>query len=105
MGWNLGHVSNDQRYAFSLRLFLTALIATGSTVIYPAGIPWPQLTGAEFTVKAFFQGALVTTALALYGRAVVILGASGGAVFGISVPGLSALFAVPVFVEWPTASS
>jgi drug/metabolite transporter (DMT)-like permease len=61
---------------------------------------------AELTFQAFFQGILVTiVALALYGHAVAILGASDGAAFGALVPALSALFAIPLLAEWPTESS
>ena len=90
----------------------TALVATGSLVLYLPiylalyGARLAQLTVAEFTVQAFFQGVLVTiVALVLYGRAVTILGASDAAAFGALVPALSALFAIPVLAEWPTASS
>jgi hypothetical protein len=49
-----------------------------------------------------FQGDLVTiVSLFLYGRAVAILGASGGAVFGALVPALSARVAIPLLDEWP----
>ena len=37
----------------------------------------------------------------LYGRAVAILGASGGVAFGALVPALSALLAIPRLDEWP----
>ena len=43
-------------------------------------------------------------ALVLYGRAVIILGASSGAAFGALVPALSALFAMPLLGEWPGAT-
>jgi drug/metabolite transporter (DMT)-like permease len=93
-------------------LHATALVATGSLVIYLPiylalyGARLAQLTLVEFTVQAFFQGVLVTTvALVLYGRAIVILGASGGAAFGALVPALSALFAIPLLAEWPKESS
>jgi drug/metabolite transporter (DMT)-like permease len=93
-------------------LHATALVATGSLAIYLPiylalyGTRLAQLTAAEFTVQAFFQGVLVTiVALVLYGRTIAILGASDGAAFGALVPALSALFAIPVLAEWPTASS
>jgi drug/metabolite transporter (DMT)-like permease len=92
-------------------LHATALVATGSLVIYLPmylalfGLHLAQLTAAESIVQAFFQGLLVTiVALVLYGRAVAILGASDGAAFGALVPALSAFFAIPVLAEWPTAS-
>ena len=39
----------------------------------------------------------------LYGRAIVILGASVGAAFGARVPVL-ALFAIPLLGEWPSGA-
>ena len=76
-------------------LHATALVATGSLVIYLPiylalyGTRLAQLSATEFIVQAFFQGVLVTiVALVLYGRAVAILGASDGAAFGALVPAL-----------------
>ena len=63
------------------------------------------LPPAELAVQTIFQGILVTiVSLILYGRAVDILGAPRGAAFGALVPALSALFAMPLLGEWPTAS-
>jgi drug/metabolite transporter (DMT)-like permease len=90
-------------------LHAAALVATGSLVIYLpiylavagthlAAVPLPDLT-----VQAIFQGVLVTiVSIVLYGRAIVILGASGGAALGALVPALSALFAIPLLGEWPS---
>jgi drug/metabolite transporter (DMT)-like permease len=90
-------------------LHAAALVSTGSLVIYlPVylalhGARFAHLTLAEFAIQAFFQGVLVTiVSLVLYGRAVDVLGASGGAAFGSLVPALSALFAIPFLAEWPT---
>ena len=44
---------------------------------------------------------MTIVSLLLYGRAVAILGASGGAAFGALVPALSALLAIPLLDEWP----
>ena len=89
-------------------LHAAALVSTGSLVIYLPiyltlyGIRLSQLPLAEFIGQAIFQGVLVTiVSLLLYGRAVAILGASGGAAFGSLVPALSALFAIPLLGEWP----
>jgi drug/metabolite transporter (DMT)-like permease len=61
-----------------------------------------RLPLADITVQALFQGVVVTiVSLLLYGRAVAILGASGGSAFGALVPALSALFAIPLLGEWP----
>jgi drug/metabolite transporter (DMT)-like permease len=85
-----------------------ALVSTGSVVIYTPlyfalrGTRLVQVPLADVAVQLFFQGVVVSIlALVLYGRAVVILGASGGSSFGALVPALSALFAIPVLGEWP----
>ena len=89
-------------------LHAAALVSTGSLVIYLPiyltlyGTRLSQLPLAEFIGQAIFQGVLVTiVSLLLYGRAVAILGASGGAAFGSLVPALSALLAIPLLGEWP----
>ena len=62
-----------------------------------------QLPLADVAPQIFFQGVVVSiVSLVLYGRAVVILGASGGSAFGALVPALSALLAVPLVREWPS---
>jgi drug/metabolite transporter (DMT)-like permease len=90
-------------------LHAAALVSTGSLVIYlPVylvffGPRLAQLPLADIAVQALFQGVVVTIlALLLYGRAVAILGASGGSAFGALVPALSALLAMPLLGEWPT---
>jgi drug/metabolite transporter (DMT)-like permease len=90
-------------------LHAAALVATGSLVIYlPVyltffGTRLAQLPLADFAVQALFQGVVVTiVSLLLYGRAVALLGASGGSAFGALVPVLSALFAIPLLGEWPS---
>jgi drug/metabolite transporter (DMT)-like permease len=89
-------------------LHAAALVSTGSLVIYLPiylaffGTRLAQLPLADIAVQALFQGVVVTiVSLLLYGRAVVILGASGGSAFGALVPALSALFAIPLLGEWP----
>jgi hypothetical protein len=88
-------------------LHAAALVSTGSLVIYLPiylamyGRRLAQIPLADITVQAMFQGVLVTiVSLLLYGRAVAILGASGGASFGALVPALSALIAIPLLREW-----
>jgi drug/metabolite transporter (DMT)-like permease len=88
-----------------------ALVSSGSVIMYAplyialrgfhlAGVPLTDLT-----VQVIFQGIVVTiVSLVLYGRAVLILGASGSSAFGALVPALSALLAIPLLGEWPTAS-
>jgi drug/metabolite transporter (DMT)-like permease len=92
-------------------LHATALVSTGSALLYVP--PYLALRGTglalvpatDLATHALFQGVLVTiVSLVLYGRAVAILGASGGAAFGALVPGLSALIAIPLLGEWPGAA-
>jgi drug/metabolite transporter (DMT)-like permease len=90
-------------------LHAVALVSTGSLVIYLpiylacCGTRLAQMPLAEIAVQAIFQGVLVTiVSLLLYGRAVAILGASGGAAFGALVPALSGLFAIPFLGERPS---
>ena len=92
-------------------LHAAALVATGSLVIYLPiyvvlyGARLAQIPFADLAVQALFQGILVTiVSIVLYGRAVVILGASAGAAFGALVPALSALLAIPLLGEWPQAT-
>jgi drug/metabolite transporter (DMT)-like permease len=86
-----------------------ALVSTGSLVIYAPiyfalhGTRLAQVPITDVAVQIFFQGVVVSIAsLVLYGRAVVILGASGGSALGALVPALSALLAIPLVGEWPT---
>jgi drug/metabolite transporter (DMT)-like permease len=90
-------------------LHATAIVSTGSLLMYlPIYLALYrtrllQVPLADIAVQAVFQGVLVTiVSLLLYGRAIAILGASGGAAFGALVPALSALFAVPLLGEWPS---
>ena len=89
-------------------LHAAALVSTGSLVIYAPlyfalrGTRLVQVSLVDVSVQVFFQAVVVSiVALVLYGRAVAILGASGGSAFGALVPALSALFAVPLVGEWP----
>lgn len=92
-------------------IHIAALVSTGSLVIYVPGylalhgIRLAEVPLADLTIQVIFQGIVVTIiSLVLYGRAVVILGASGGAAFGALVPALSALLAIPLLGEWPNTS-
>jgi drug/metabolite transporter (DMT)-like permease len=92
-------------------LHAVALVATGSLALYlpiyiaSHGARLAQVPLADIVGQAVFQGILVTiVSLLLYGRAIAILGASGGAAFGALVPALSALFAIPILGEWPSGS-
>ena len=92
-------------------LHAAALVSTGSLVIYlPIYLAWrgaalAHAPLAELVSQAVFQGVLVTiVSLVLYGRAIELLGASGGAAFGAMVPALAALMAIPLLGEWPSAT-
>jgi drug/metabolite transporter (DMT)-like permease len=85
-----------------------ALVSTGSLIIYAPiylaarGTRLVDVPFADLVIQLFFQGVVVSiVSLILYGRAVVVLGASGGSAFGALVPALSALFAIPLLKEWP----
>jgi drug/metabolite transporter (DMT)-like permease len=88
-----------------------ALVSTGAFVIYAPvyflihGICLAEVPLADLTVQVIFQGIVVSIiALVFYGRAVGILGASGGSAFGALVPALSAVLAIPLLGEWPATS-
>jgi drug/metabolite transporter (DMT)-like permease len=90
---------------------VAALVATGSLAVYAPlyfgirGLHLAQVPVADLTIQVIFQGIVVTIiSLVLYCRAVLILGASGGSSFGALVPALSAVLAIPLLGEWPTAS-
>ena len=92
-------------------IHVAALVSTGSLVTYAPiylalhGFHLAEVPLADLTMQVIFQGIAVTIiSLVLYGRAVLILGASGGSAFGALVPALSALLAIPLLGEWPTAA-
>jgi drug/metabolite transporter (DMT)-like permease len=56
----------------------------------------------DVAVQAIVQGVLTAVvSLMLYGYAVTLLGAAGGAAFGALCPVMTALMAVPILGEWP----
>jgi drug/metabolite transporter (DMT)-like permease len=58
----------------------------------------------DVALQAVVQGLLTAiVALLLYGRMVSILGASGGAAFVALTPVMTALLAIPILGEWPSA--
>jgi drug/metabolite transporter (DMT)-like permease len=92
-------------------LHAAALVSGGSLIMYAPlyialrGIHLAEVPLTDLAVQVIFQGIVVTiVSLVLYGRAVLIMGASGGSAFGALVPALSALLAIPLLGEWPTAS-
>jgi drug/metabolite transporter (DMT)-like permease len=86
-----------------------AIAAVGTLVLYlpvyavVAGGSLFQTPPADIALQAFVQGVLAAVvALVLYGRAVSILGASGGAAFPALCPAMTAVLAIPILGEWPT---
>ena len=64
-----------------------------------AAAPW-----RDIALQAFVQGILTAiVSLVFYGRAVSILGASSGAAFAALSPAMTAVMAIPVLGEWPSA--
>jgi len=58
----------------------------------------------DVVLQAVVQGVLTAIlALLLYGRMVAIFGATGGAAFVALTPAMTALLAIPVLGEWPSA--
>jgi drug/metabolite transporter (DMT)-like permease len=58
---------------------------------------------ADLVFQALYQGVLTATiSLALYGRAIRLLGASNGAAFVALGPIMAALMAIPALGEWPS---
>jgi drug/metabolite transporter (DMT)-like permease len=91
-------------------LHAAAIAAVGNLVLYLpvyaviAGASLFKAPLADIALQAFVQGFLTAViSLLLYGRAVGILGASGGAAFPALCPALTAVLAIPILGEWPTA--
>jgi drug/metabolite transporter (DMT)-like permease len=58
---------------------------------------------ADLIFQAFYQGVLTAAiSLALYGRAIRLLGASNAAAFVALGPIMAALMAIPALGEWPS---
>jgi drug/metabolite transporter (DMT)-like permease len=92
-------------------LHAAAIAAVGALVLYVPAYwfaaggesltrsPWPDIA-----LQAVVQGLLTAIiSLLLYGRAVAILGASSGAAFAALCPATTALMAIPILGEWPSA--
>lgn len=89
-------------------LHAAAIAAVGALVLYVPVylfVAGTRLTGApwgDIALQAFVQGFLTAiVSLVLYGRAVSILGAAGGAAFAALVPSMTAILAIPILGEWP----
>jgi drug/metabolite transporter (DMT)-like permease len=91
-------------------LHAAAIAAVGTLVLYlpayaaVAGVNLFIAPLSDIALQAFVQGFLTAiVSLVLYGRAVSILGASGGAAFPALCPAMTALLAIPILDEWPSA--
>jgi drug/metabolite transporter (DMT)-like permease len=91
-------------------LHAAAIAAVGSSVLYlPAYgyIAGTSIFGAslfDIVLQAIVQGFLTAiVALLLYGRMVSILGATSGAAFLALTPAMTAVMAIPILGEWPSA--
>ena len=91
-------------------LHAAAISAVGSMLLYVS--PYALLTGgslfeaspAAIALQALVQGYLTAViSYLLYGRAIGILGASSGAAFAAACPAMTALLAIPILGEWPSA--
>jgi drug/metabolite transporter (DMT)-like permease len=91
-------------------LHAAAISAVGSMLIYMP--PYAIMAGAgifdaspsAIALQALVQGLLTAVvSYIVYGLAVSILGASSGAAFAASCPAMTALMAIPILGEWPSA--
>jgi drug/metabolite transporter (DMT)-like permease len=92
-------------------LHAAALAAVGDLLLYVpaylfiAGASLANAAWTDVALQALVQGLLTAIiSYLLYGRAVSILGASSGAAFAALCPALTALMAMPVLGEWPSAT-
>lgn len=82
----------------SLVVYLPAYAVFAPKALLDAGL-------ADVIVQAIVQGVLTAiVALWLYGRAIALLGATGGAAFVALTPAVTAVAAIPVLGEWPSAT-
>ncbi len=63
-----------------------------------------EVSLTDLVGQAFYQGVVTATvSLALFGRSIMLLGASKAAAFVALVPVIAALMAIPALGEWPTS--
>jgi drug/metabolite transporter (DMT)-like permease len=91
-------------------LHAAAIAAVGALFLYMpvylmmAGASLAVAPWGDIVLQAFVQGILTAiVSLIFYGRAVGILGASSGAAFAALSPAMTAVMAIPILGEWPTA--
>jgi len=91
-------------------LHAAAISAVGSMLLYVP--PYVVVTGgsvfeasaAAIALQALVQGCLTAViSYLVYGFAISILGASSGAAFAASCPAITAVLAIPILGEWPSA--
>jgi drug/metabolite transporter (DMT)-like permease len=76
--------------------------STCHSIIWFAGISVFKAPLFDIGLQAVVQGLLTAiVALLLYGRMVILLGATGGAAFVALTPVATGLMAIPVLGEWP----
>ena len=91
-------------------LHAAGIAAVGALLLYMPvyffveGLSLAKAPWSDLALQAFVQGLLTAVvSLVFYGRAVSILGASSGAAFAALSPAMTAVMAIPVLGEWPTA--
>jgi drug/metabolite transporter (DMT)-like permease len=91
-------------------LHAAAISAVGSMLIYmppyaiAAGTSVFDASPSAVALQALVQGLLTAViSYIVFGVAVGILGASSGAAFAASCPAMTALMAIPILGEWPSA--
>jgi drug/metabolite transporter (DMT)-like permease len=91
-------------------LHAAAISAVGSMLAYmppyaiAAGAGIFDASPSALALQALVQGLLTAViSYIVYGLAVSILGASSGAAFAASCPAMTALMAIPILGEWPSA--
>lgn len=92
-------------------LHAAAISAVGSMLIYlppyalVAGAGLADAAPGAIALQALVQGVLTAViSYFVYGLAISILGASSGAAFAASCPAMTAVMAIPLLGEWPSAS-
>jgi drug/metabolite transporter (DMT)-like permease len=92
-------------------LHAAAITAVGALILYvpvylfAEGASFAKASWGDLALQAIVQGLLTAiVSLVLYGRAVSILGASSGAAFAALSPAITAVMAIPILGEWPTAT-
>lgn len=108
LAWALYTVA--MRRARLAGLHAAAIAAVGALALYMpiyltmAGASLAAASWGDIALQAFVQGILTAiVSLIFYGRAVSILGTSSGAAFAALSPAMTALMAIPVLGEWPSA--